>query len=137
MKDDLRLVFWELTAKCNLKCCHCREFKDKSEFYPDKHTTLGIGGYCRKCSYLVQKVEPSVCERPKKLETIDRNTLKGFIRYFSQRPYIFYTTFHRPYSIEVAKEEFTKRKKLKLDVSNYNFGYAPGCSQRSAYAPHA
>ena len=24
MKDDLRLVFWELTAKCNLKCCHCR-----------------------------------------------------------------------------------------------------------------
>lgn len=24
MKDDLRLVFWELTAACNLKCCHCR-----------------------------------------------------------------------------------------------------------------
>ena len=24
MKDDLRLVFWELTARCNLKCCHCR-----------------------------------------------------------------------------------------------------------------
>ena len=24
MKDSLRLVFWELTAKCNLKCCHCR-----------------------------------------------------------------------------------------------------------------
>ena len=24
MKDTLRLVFWELTAKCNLKCCHCR-----------------------------------------------------------------------------------------------------------------
>lgn len=24
MKDALRLVFWELTAKCNLKCCHCR-----------------------------------------------------------------------------------------------------------------
>ncbi len=24
MKDELRLVFWELTARCNLKCCHCR-----------------------------------------------------------------------------------------------------------------
>ncbi len=24
MKDSLRLVFWELTARCNLKCCHCR-----------------------------------------------------------------------------------------------------------------
>jgi heme b synthase len=24
MKDTLRLVFWELTARCNLKCCHCR-----------------------------------------------------------------------------------------------------------------
>ncbi|MFZ4393991.1 MAG: radical SAM protein [Kiritimatiellia bacterium] len=24
MKDALRLVFWELTARCNLKCCHCR-----------------------------------------------------------------------------------------------------------------
>ncbi len=27
--DALRLVFWELTARCNLKCCHCRaEAKD-------------------------------------------------------------------------------------------------------------
>ena len=27
--DSLRLVFWELTARCNLKCCHCRaEAKD-------------------------------------------------------------------------------------------------------------
>ncbi len=24
MKDTLRLVFWELTARCNLKCRHCR-----------------------------------------------------------------------------------------------------------------
>jgi radical SAM protein with 4Fe4S-binding SPASM domain len=24
VKDELRLVFWELTARCNLKCCHCR-----------------------------------------------------------------------------------------------------------------
>lgn len=24
MTDTLRLVFWELTARCNLKCCHCR-----------------------------------------------------------------------------------------------------------------
>lgn len=24
LKDSLRLVFWELTARCNLKCCHCR-----------------------------------------------------------------------------------------------------------------
>ena len=24
MNDALRLVFWELTARCNLKCCHCR-----------------------------------------------------------------------------------------------------------------
>ena len=24
MNDELRLVFWELTARCNLKCCHCR-----------------------------------------------------------------------------------------------------------------
>lgn len=23
-KNDLRLVFWELTARCNLKCIHCR-----------------------------------------------------------------------------------------------------------------
>lgn len=23
-RDTLRLVFWELTARCNLKCCHCR-----------------------------------------------------------------------------------------------------------------
>ena len=23
-QDTLRLVFWELTARCNLKCCHCR-----------------------------------------------------------------------------------------------------------------
>jgi radical SAM protein with 4Fe4S-binding SPASM domain len=29
VNDDLRLVFWELTARCNLKCCHCRaEAKD-------------------------------------------------------------------------------------------------------------
>ena len=24
MKDTLRLVFWELTARCNLTCKHCR-----------------------------------------------------------------------------------------------------------------
>ena len=23
-QDALRLVFWELTSRCNLKCCHCR-----------------------------------------------------------------------------------------------------------------
>ena len=23
-KNELRLVFWELTARCNLKCVHCR-----------------------------------------------------------------------------------------------------------------
>jgi radical SAM protein with 4Fe4S-binding SPASM domain len=29
--DALRLVFWELTARCNLKCCHCRaEAQDKA-----------------------------------------------------------------------------------------------------------
>ena len=22
--DQLRLIFWELTARCNLKCRHCR-----------------------------------------------------------------------------------------------------------------
>jgi len=31
MNDILRLVFWELTARCNLKCCHCRaEARDEA-----------------------------------------------------------------------------------------------------------
>jgi len=38
MKDDLRLVFWELTARCNLKCCHCRA-EARDEFVAGELTT--------------------------------------------------------------------------------------------------
>jgi len=36
--DDLRLVFWELTAKCNLKCQHCRAEAQDSEAAGELHT---------------------------------------------------------------------------------------------------
>jgi radical SAM protein with 4Fe4S-binding SPASM domain len=38
MKDELRLVFWELTARCNLKCCHCRA-EAKDDFVAGELTT--------------------------------------------------------------------------------------------------
>lgn len=36
--DDLRLVFWELTARCNLKCQHCRA-EAQAEFAPNELST--------------------------------------------------------------------------------------------------
>ena len=36
--DDLRLVFWELTARCNLKCQHCRA-EAQDEFVEGELTT--------------------------------------------------------------------------------------------------
>ncbi len=37
-KNDLRLVFWELTARCNLKCIHCRA-EAQTERQQDELTT--------------------------------------------------------------------------------------------------
>lgn len=36
--DALRLVFWELTARCNLKCCHCRA-EAQGDFVPGELST--------------------------------------------------------------------------------------------------
>ena len=41
MKDELRLVFWELTARCNLKCCHCRA-EATDDFVAGELTTAQI-----------------------------------------------------------------------------------------------
>ena len=38
MKNELRLVFWELTARCNLKCRHCRA-EAQSDFVKGELTT--------------------------------------------------------------------------------------------------
>ena len=38
---SLRLVFWELTARCNLKCCHCRA-EAKDDFAAGELTTAEI-----------------------------------------------------------------------------------------------
>jgi heme b synthase len=39
--NDLRLVFWELTARCNLKCRHCRA-EAREDFAKGELTTAGI-----------------------------------------------------------------------------------------------
>ncbi len=39
--DSLRLVFWELTARCNLKCVHCRA-EAKDDFVAGELTTAEI-----------------------------------------------------------------------------------------------
>ena len=41
MNDTLRLVFWELTARCNLKCCHCRA-EAQDDFVAGELTTEEI-----------------------------------------------------------------------------------------------
>ena len=41
MKDDLRLVFWELTARCNLSCKHCRA-EAQDHFVKGELTTAEI-----------------------------------------------------------------------------------------------
>ncbi|MEI7437151.1 MAG: radical SAM protein [bacterium] len=41
MNDELRLVFWELTARCNLKCCHCRA-EAQNDFVAGELTTNEI-----------------------------------------------------------------------------------------------
>ena len=39
--DTLRLVFWELTARCNLKCSHCRA-EAQEDFVAGELTTAEI-----------------------------------------------------------------------------------------------
>ena len=46
MKDELRLVFWELTARCNLKCCHCRA-EARDSFVSGELTTEQVLGVAR------------------------------------------------------------------------------------------
>jgi heme b synthase len=41
MEDSLRLVFWELTAACNLKCQHCRA-EAQEEAMPDELSTEDV-----------------------------------------------------------------------------------------------
>jgi len=50
MHDDLRLVFWELTARCNLKCQHCRA-EAQDHVAPNELTTdevLRVAGEIRE-----------------------------------------------------------------------------------------
>ncbi len=41
MKSNLRLIFWELTAKCNLKCQHCRA-EAQDDFVEGELTTAEL-----------------------------------------------------------------------------------------------
>ncbi|OGV63393.1 MAG: hypothetical protein A3K19_30915 [Lentisphaerae bacterium RIFOXYB12_FULL_65_16] len=41
MNPELRLVFWELTARCNLKCQHCRA-EAQADFAPNELTTAEV-----------------------------------------------------------------------------------------------
>ncbi len=41
MRNDLRLIFWELTARCNLKCRHCRA-EAQTDFVEGELTTAEI-----------------------------------------------------------------------------------------------
>ena len=52
MKDDLRLVFWELTARCNLTCRHCRA-EAKDHFVEGELTTgeiMDVAAAIRECA---------------------------------------------------------------------------------------
>ena len=40
MTNALRLVFWETTAGCNLKCVHCRRLDVSSQLMANELTTL-------------------------------------------------------------------------------------------------
>ena len=44
--DSLRLVFWELTARCNLKCCHCRA-EAQDDFVAGELSTAEVIGVAR------------------------------------------------------------------------------------------
>lgn len=46
LKNDLRLVFWELTARCNLACRHCRA-EAKRDFAAGEFTLAELGGIAR------------------------------------------------------------------------------------------
>ncbi|MDH5478969.1 MAG: hypothetical protein OEY50_11600, partial [Nitrospinota bacterium] len=39
MQDQLRLVFWETTAGCNLECVHCRRLDVAQELMKNDLTT--------------------------------------------------------------------------------------------------
>src|SRR5512137_1134937 len=41
--DKPRLVFWELTKRCNLKCVHCRAIAD-DEIFKDELDTDSVKG---------------------------------------------------------------------------------------------
>ncbi|HSV97319.1 MAG TPA: radical SAM protein [Spirochaetota bacterium] len=41
--DTLRLVFWELTKRCNLRCAHCRAEADDSLFSGELDTASALG----------------------------------------------------------------------------------------------
>ena len=52
MRDELRLVFWELTARCNLSCMHCRA-EAQSEAVAGELTTreiLDVARAIRDCA---------------------------------------------------------------------------------------
>ncbi len=40
--DTLRLVFWELTKRCNLRCAHCRAEADDSLFSGELDTAAAL-----------------------------------------------------------------------------------------------
>jgi len=40
--DSLRLIFWELTKRCNLRCAHCRAEADDSVFSGELGTAAAL-----------------------------------------------------------------------------------------------
>jgi hypothetical protein len=100
-------------------CSYHKAYEPKDSFSPDLNHKWGIAGRCRvACNEYQNKHyqhRPVIKEAPPlKTEMINRNCLKGFIRYFSHWPILFRDQFGMAYSEDAAKIAFQKTKKIKL-----------------------
>ena len=64
----------------------------------------GISSTCRGCTTGIKHKKTPLKRR--KLDYMDRSNVNGFVKYFSERKYLFKDVFHVEYTEETAIEKF-------------------------------
>ena len=91
-------------------CPMCKKYLPRNMFHKHAIKKYGISSVCKE-DLKDQKIMRSNPKRPRsRFDKIDRNSIEGFIKYFSKRPFLFRETFGVEYSTESATKIFNDMK---------------------------
>lgn len=85
-------------------CPVCKNYLEPELFFRHYRKKHGISSTCRGCTTGIKHKKTPLKRR--KLDYMGRSNVNGFVKYFSERKYLFKDVFHVEYTEETAIEKF-------------------------------